>query len=77
MIFTALHEAFFTYIKVSFWTAIFVAFPFVASQFWRCVAPGLYGNEKKALLPYLIISLPLDGIAIKKNIISTGPQISI
>ena len=30
MIFTALHEAFFTYIKVSFLTAIFVAFPFVA-----------------------------------------------
>ena len=56
MIFTALHEAFFTYIKVSFWTAIFVAFPFVAAQFWRFVAPGLYGNEKKALLPYLILS---------------------
>ena len=56
MIFTALHEAFFTYIKVSFWTALFVAFPFVASQFWRFVAPGLYANEKKALLPYLILS---------------------
>ena len=56
MIFTALHEAFFTYIKVSFWTALFVAFPFVAAQFWRFVAPGLYTNEKKALLPYLILS---------------------
>ena len=56
MIFTALHEAFFTYIKVSFWTALFVAFPFVAAQFWRFVAPGLYANEKKALLPYLILS---------------------
>jgi len=56
MIFTALHEAFFTYIKVSFWTALFVAFPFVAGQFWRFVAPGLYANEKKALLPYLILS---------------------
>ena len=56
MIFTALHEAFFTYIKVRFWTALFVAFPFVAAQFWRFVAPGLYGNEKKALLPYLILS---------------------
>ena len=56
MIFTALHEAFFTYIKVSFWTALFVSFPFVAGQFWRFVAPGLYANEKKALLPYLILS---------------------
>ena len=56
MIFTALHEAFFTYIKVSFWTALFVAFPFVAAQFWRFVAPGLYRHEKKAVLPYLILS---------------------
>jgi sec-independent protein translocase protein TatC len=56
LIFTALHEAFFTYIKVSFWTAIFVAFPFIAMQFWRFVAPGLYESEKKALMPYLFIS---------------------
>ena len=56
MIFTALHEAFFTYIKVSFWTALFVAFPFVAAQFWRFVAPGLYLHEKKAVLPYLVLS---------------------
>ena len=56
MIFTALHEAFFTYIKVSFWTALFVGFPFVALQFWRFVAPGLYLKEKRALLPYLVIS---------------------
>jgi len=56
LIYTALHEAFFTYLKVSFWTALFIAFPFIASQFWRFVAPGLYANEKKALLPYLIMS---------------------
>ena len=56
MIFTALHEAFFTYIKVSFWTALFVAFPFVAAQFWRFVAPGLYLQEKRAVLPYLVLS---------------------
>ena len=56
LIFTALHEAFFTYIKVSFWTALFVSFPFVAAQFWRFVAPGLYANEKKAMLPYLVVS---------------------
>ncbi len=56
LIFTALHEAFFTYIKVSFWTALFVSFPFIAMQFWRFVAPGLYESEKKALMPYLVIS---------------------
>lgn len=56
LIYTALHEAFFTYIKVSLWAAIFVAFPFVAMQFWKFVAPGLYKNEKGALAPYLILS---------------------
>ncbi len=56
LIYTALHEAFFTYLKVSFFAAMFVAFPFIAAQFWRFVAPGLYANEKKALLPYLVLS---------------------
>ena len=53
MIFTGLTEAFFTYVKVSFWAALFIAFPIVAIQVWRFVAPGLYKNEKRAFLPYL------------------------
>ena len=56
MIYTAPHELFFTYIKVSFFFAMFVSFPFVAAQFWKFVAPGLYGNEKRALLPFLVAS---------------------
>jgi len=56
LIYTALHEASFTYIKVSFWAALFVSFPFIALQFWKFVAPGLYKNEKRAFLPYLIVS---------------------
>ena len=56
MIFTAPHEAFFTHIKVSFFAAIFLSFPFIAAQFWKFVAPGLYANEKKALLPFLVAS---------------------
>ena len=56
MIYTALHEAFFTYLKVAFFAAVFVAFPFIAMQLWRFVAPGLYANEKRVLLPYLIAS---------------------
>lgn len=54
LIFTALHEAFFTYIKVSFFAALFVSFPFIAIQFWGFVAPGLYKDEKKTLAPFLI-----------------------
>jgi len=54
MIFTALHEAFFTYIKVAFFAAFFLSFPFMAIQVWLFVAPGLYAHEKKAFLPFLI-----------------------
>jgi sec-independent protein translocase protein TatC len=54
MIFTALHEAFFTYIKVAAFSALFFGFPIFASQLWLFVAPGLYRNEKGAFLPFLI-----------------------
>ena len=58
MIFTALHEGFFTQIKVAFFTALFVSFPFILLQVWRFIAPGLYKNERGAFLPYLV-SAPL------------------
>lgn len=53
LIYTALHEAFFTYVKVAFFAAAFIAFPFVATQIWLFVAPGLYKREKRAFLPFL------------------------
>ena len=54
MIFTALHETFITYLKVAFFAAMFVTSPIILTQLWKFVAPGLYKNEKKALLPYLV-----------------------
>jgi len=54
MIFTALHEAFFTYVKVAFFAAVFLAFPLIATQIWKFVAPGLYRDERRAFLPFLI-----------------------
>ena len=54
LIFTALHEAFLTYLKVAFFAAFFISSPIFLSQLWKFIAPGLYKNEKKALLPYLI-----------------------
>jgi len=54
LIFTALHEAFFTYIKVAFFAALFLSFPFIAIQIWMFIAPGLYKNEKRAFAPFLI-----------------------
>ena len=54
LIFTALHEAFLTYLKVSFFAAFFLTSPIFLIQIWKFIAPGLYQNEKKTLLPYLI-----------------------
>ena len=54
LIFTALHETFITYLKVAFFAAMFISSPIILIQLWKFVAPGLYKNEKKALLPYLI-----------------------
>ncbi len=54
LIFTALHETFITYIKVAFFAAIFLGSPVLLIQIYKFIAPGLYKNEKKALLPYLI-----------------------
>ena len=54
MIFTALHETFITYLKVAFFAAFFITSPIILTQIWKFVAPGLYKNEKQALLPYLI-----------------------
>lgn len=54
MVYTALYEAFFTYIKISVFAAAFVSFPVVAAQGWLFIAPGLYKREKRAFLPFLI-----------------------
>ncbi len=54
LIFTALHETFITYIKVAFFSAIFLGSPVLLIQIYKFIAPGLYNNEKKAILPYLI-----------------------
>ena len=54
LIFTALHETFISYLKIAFFSAMFISSPIILLQFWKFVAPALYKNEKKALLPYLI-----------------------
>lgn len=54
LIYTAIFEAFFVEIKVAFFTAACIAFPVFATQLWRFVAPGLYANEQRAFLPFLL-----------------------
>ena len=43
-----------TYLKVAFFAALFISSPVFLTQIWKFIAPGLYKNEKQALLPYLI-----------------------
>ncbi|MCS5608574.1 MAG: twin-arginine translocase subunit TatC, partial [Alphaproteobacteria bacterium] len=54
MIYTALHEAFFTQLKVAFFGSVCLTFPIVAGQLWIFVAPGLYKQERRAFLPFLL-----------------------
>jgi len=56
IIYTDIFEAFFAEIKVAFFSAMMVAFPVIATQVWRFVAPGLYAKEKRAFLPFLLMT---------------------
>src|SRR4051812_48350029 len=54
LIYTAPQEYFFTQMKLALFGALFIAFPVVANQIYKFVAPGLYRNERKAFLPFLL-----------------------
>jgi sec-independent protein translocase protein TatC len=54
LIYTAPLEILFTKMKLAGLGAVIVAFPVLAWQLYRFVAPGLYRNEKGAFLPFLI-----------------------
>ena len=57
LIFTGLPEAFFTYLKVALLAGIILATPVLFYEFWMFVSPGLYREEKKYILPVIILSL--------------------
>ena len=56
LIYTALYETFFTYVKVGMFAGLCLSFPVIASQIWMFVAPGLYRHERRAFLPFLLAS---------------------
>jgi sec-independent protein translocase protein TatC len=66
VIYTAVFEAFFVQLKVGFFAALMVSFPIIASQIWLFVAPGLYARERRAFLPFLLMTpvLFLSGAAL-------------
>jgi sec-independent protein translocase protein TatC len=54
LIFTSVAEAFFTYMKVAFIAGLMLSSPFVLYQIWAFVAPGLYRNEKRYVIPFVL-----------------------
>ena len=56
LIFIKAQEGFFVAIKISLLGGFMLSFPYIATQLWRFVAPGLYKNEKGAFMPFLIAS---------------------
>lgn len=62
MIYTGLQQGFFTQLRISIFGGFVLAFPVISFQLWRFVAPGLYRQEKRAFLPFLIASPVLFGL---------------
>jgi sec-independent protein translocase protein TatC len=56
MIYTSLPEAFFNYMKISFYGSLFLTSPYIFYQLWKFISPGLYKSEKKYMLPFVISS---------------------
>ncbi len=58
MIYTGLHEAFLTYLKLAGFAAIFLTLPLVLVQLWRFMAPGLYRHERRSM-QLVLVATPL------------------
>ncbi|MEM7596685.1 MAG: twin-arginine translocase subunit TatC [Pseudomonadota bacterium] len=56
MQYTSPQEYLFTLFRISMVFGFMMAFPVIAHQMWRFIAPGLYRNEKQAFLPFIIAS---------------------
>lgn len=56
LIYTAPQEFFFTQVKLAMFGGLVIAFPLIATQIYKFIAPGLYRNERAAFLPFLIAS---------------------
>ena len=54
LIYTKLYDAFLVEIRVAAFAGFCLAFPFIANELWRFVAPGLYKREQRALLPFVL-----------------------
>ncbi|SEM41249.1 sec-independent protein translocase protein TatC [Syntrophus gentianae] len=56
MVFTSLPEAFFTYMKISFFASLLLTSPYILLEIWKFISPGLYPKEKKYVFPFVFFS---------------------
>ncbi len=56
LIFTGYPEAFFLYLKLSFFAGLIEASPVIVYQLWTFVSPGLYEHERKSAVPFVLFS---------------------
>ncbi|MEA2110851.1 MAG: twin-arginine translocase subunit TatC [Campylobacterota bacterium] len=56
--------AFFVALKVAFFTGILAALPVILGQIWMFIAPGLYANEKKMIIPFIVGGTVMFGIGV-------------
>jgi len=54
--FTSITEPFFSLLRVSFWAAGFLVAPLIFYQIWAFIRPGLYKNERKMVVPFVLIT---------------------
>ena len=54
VIFTKVQEPFFTALKVAFFSGFILSLPIIFWQFWLFIAPGLYENEKRLVIPFVL-----------------------
>ena len=59
LVFIQLTEPFFTYLRIGLYAALFLTFPFLLGQIWLFVRPALFGKERKAVWPFILLSYPL------------------
>lgn len=59
MIATDVASPFLTPFKLTLMVSIFVSIPYILYQFWGFVAPGLYKNERRMIVPILVSSVAL------------------
>lgn len=64
LIFTRVPEGFLFEFKVAALAGLILASPFIFSQFWLFVAPGLYAREKKVVLPFVASATVLFGTGV-------------